>query len=322
MANDEARFASTDALIKEYREKKLRMEQEQAQLNEMLRKLKQRLADEKRHALAREVSSSSKANVKSDNSNTLLYTYNSRIGRITLDESGVVLVSEFVSGLIDLPDQLNNKKSASARSRLKYEVATHGCSMSWVPNTHELTIKNRTAKKEKDSKIMSKLEDLFNKEISTWSHEAQRWMTACNIFGYGCSDEATIMIMAGTIKALFVQLGIDIDEKRIAKAMPSRATLYNMEVRAAADCILGVCQEMKEDEVSCIGLQADHGHRQDQDHFVKLVCWAGRGAKNKPTLKFHCLDVVSILYYFISLQYIMHLTIYAKNTGFKWSYGC
>ena len=36
---------------------------------------------------------------------------------------------------------------------------------------------------------------------------------------------------------------------------------------------------------------ADHGHRKDQDHFVKLICWAGFDEDGNWTIKYHCLDV-------------------------------
>ena len=68
---------------------------------------------------------------------------------------------------------------------------------------------------------------------------------------------------------------IDISNDQIAKAFPSRATLASMEPKVAADCFLSVCQEMKDDKATHLGLTCDHGHRKDQDHFVKLISWAG-----------------------------------------------
>ena len=48
---------------------------------------------------------------------------------------------------------------------------------------------------------MANLNDVFSKKISTWKPEAQRWMTACNLFGYGASDDATIMHVQGTMRS-------------------------------------------------------------------------------------------------------------------------
>jgi len=38
-------------------------------------------------------------------------------------------------------------------------------------------------------------------------------------------------------------------------------------------------------------LVINHGHRKDQDHFIKLVCWAGFNEDRNETIKYHCLDV-------------------------------
>ena len=101
------------------------------------------------------------------------------------------------------------------------------------------------------------------------------------------------MIMAGTIKALFVMAEISIDDELIGKALMSRATLANMETRCAADCLIGWCQEMKDDEATDHAMMCDHGHRKLLDHFVKMVIWAGKGADDQWTLKFRIIDIVS-----------------------------
>ena len=73
---------------------------------------------------------------------------------------------------------------------------------------------------------MSRLNKLSDSEISTLSYNAKQMMLACSLFRYGCSDEALIMIMAGTTKALFSELGIDVSEEQIAKAFPSTAIFF------------------------------------------------------------------------------------------------
>jgi hypothetical protein len=115
--------------------------------------------------------------------------------------------------------------------------------------------------------------------------------------------------MAGTVKALFHELDLDVSDAQIAKAFPSRATLAGMEPKVAADCLLSVCQEIKDDfgkdmgtrltQID-LGLTCDHGHRKDQDHFVKLISWAGFDENGNWTIKFYCVDVVcSVLYLFL-----------------------
>ena len=215
------------------------------------------------------------------------------VGKAVFDSTGAITISEIQAGLLALPTEIDNEKSQLTRARTKYEPIVTGQSMSWIPNTHELKIKNRLGQTEEERGIMSRLEKLFDGQISTWSYKAKRVMVACSLFGYGCSDEALIMIMAGTTKALFYELGINITDQQIAKAFPSRATISDMETEVAVDCVLRTCQEMKEDGVQKIGLMTDHGHRKGQDHFVKIISWAGKNENDDWTIKFHCVDVDS-----------------------------
>ena len=137
--------------------------------------------------------STDKTNVNIDNSESLFYIHNARAGKIDLDaNAGVVHHDELEAGLLGLPTSEKTRQT-------NYNAVMHGGSMSWVPTTHELKIKNRIGKTEKDRDIMQKLEKLFGGDISSWSYEAQRIMTACSLFGYGCSDEATVMIMSGSL---------------------------------------------------------------------------------------------------------------------------
>ena len=117
-------------------------------------------------------------------------------------------------------------------------------------------------------------------------------MVVCNQFGYGCSDEATIMIVAGTIKAVLQEIGIaDITAQNIARGIPSRASIVKAESDLAADCMVKVCAEMIKDRAEHICIITDHGHRKGQDHFVKLIVWFGKDLSGKPTLKHHCVDI-------------------------------
>ena len=157
---------------------------------------------------------------------------------------------------------------------------------------HELKLKNRSERTQNAVDTVKDLHKLFNGEKTRFSKESLRIMAACNLFGYGCSDEGTIMIMAGTIKALLNEMGIkDISAEAIAKGLPSRATLVQAEKELAADCLVKVCYEIIKDGAKNICIITDHGHRKGQDHFVKLICWAGKDDNGEWTIKYHCLDV-------------------------------
>lgn len=282
-----ARLEETVSMMEQYKQKR-------DELNTLRSKLKERLSDDRMADLDKR-SGNANANNNDDNGtkDTMYYIRNAQLGKLELDNSDVILKQELDDGMLKLPPEIDNPNAARTRERTNYDPVQTGASMNWVPRTHELKIKNRQGQIESDQDIVKKIKKLFERKISGWSHEAKRIMTVCNMFGYGCSDEGTIMIMAGTIKALFVMAGIEIDDELIGKALMSRATLANMEAECAADCVIGWCQEMKDDEATDHAMMCDHGHREFLDHFVKLVIWAGKGADDQWTLKFRIIDIVS-----------------------------
>lgn len=238
--------------------------------------------------------------------NTLHYIQKGRCGKLDINSAGVILKKDLEDGLLDLPPNIDNLESEKTRSRTNYDVVYGGASGGFVPNTHSISVKNRDKEKLSDRNIVTSIQNLFHGEISTWSPEAKRIMVACSLFGYGCSDEGKLMIMAGMVKALFLQAGIKIDDAQIAKCLPSRATLVEMEAHCAADCLLARCQEMKDDGLEFFGCTSDHGHRggrkKDDDHLVKILSWAGLDEDGMWTVKFHLVDVVSISYFGIAIH--------------------
>ena len=79
------------------------------------------------------------------------------------------------------------------------------------------------------------------------------------------------MIMGATLKALFREVGLHhISNLDIAQAIPSRATLAATEIQGAADSLIGVCQDIKDDQAASgkirLGVVADHGHRAGGRH--------------------------------------------------------
>ena len=62
----------------------------------------------------------------------------------------------------------------------------------------------------------------------------------------------------------------------------------------AADCVLKACYEIVKDsedfEEIWLGIMINHGHRNNQDHLVKIISWAAK-VKGRWTVKFYCLDV-------------------------------
>ena len=95
-----------------------------------------------------------------------------------------------------------------------------------------------------------------------------------------------IAISAGTLRAFLDEMGIkDITGEDIAKALPSRATSDKYETELAGDCVLQVCFEIVQDskgfDIIKIGLMTNHGHRNKQDNYVKIIVWAGLHSEKK-----------------------------------------
>ena len=58
-----------------------------------------------------------------------------------------------------------------------------------------------------------------------------------------------------------------------------------------ADCLVKVLQEIKDDKAKLVGIITDHGHRGGQDHFMVVVCWAGKNKKGHRTYRHFCLSI-------------------------------
>ena len=235
-----------------------------------------------------------------DNLTTMHYYLGEKIGRLefNMDTDGIV-AEDLLRGLVDVPIKIPKEKTKDGkpikRRKVNFKHERYGENRyCWVPSSHVLTVKNRTAISKRNSELVKTIEDLFNTEISQWGSKAQRIFTALNTFGYGCSDDGSIAIMAGTLAALFEILNIDISGERILKSIPGKTTIARMEVRLAVECLIGVFWEMKEAGVTDLGLTTDHGHRKGQDHLVKLLSYpVKRDDDGRLTINFLCLNIDS-----------------------------
>ena len=77
---------------------------------------------------------------------------------------------------------------------------------------------------------MEILKNIFIRKRCVLSDKAIRAIACCNLFGYGASYEATIMIMAGTVQGLLMEMGeTSISPEMIGKGLPSREKLKESE---------------------------------------------------------------------------------------------
>ena len=232
----------------------------------------------------------------------LNYFYRGRVGLLELREStGFGFTeSDLVNGI--LPDIDPNAKESGGgndthnivwkepHNLVQEPAGKRNC---WVPTYHTLIRKGDLTQLHENNERIKGLIKLFSGQRCSWNTEARQIFTSFSSFGYGCSDEATIFIMAGTLLAVFGQVGIDISGDQIGKTLPSRATLANWEAATAVDCLFGECGEMKDAGVTHLGITTDHGHRKGQDHLVKLLSYPSKKDNGSLTISHLCLNVDS-----------------------------
>ena len=105
------------------------------------------------------------------------------------------------------------------------------------------------------------------------------------------SDEATELLIAGTVKALAEEVGMLLPSLNLSHGCPSRRTLARGEKRLAVDVLLSVVQEIIDDGAEYMSLMVDHGKRSGIEHFVKILSWAALDKDGNRIIKYFCLDV-------------------------------
>jgi hypothetical protein len=172
--------------------------------------------------------------------------------------------ADFVRGLLPRRENSTDEdKEDAPTTTIKTQFI--GTQQYFTPSSHLLAIKNREQEKDGSKEILASITKLFDMKKCTWNDRAKGIVTNMNLFGYGCSDEATIFIMGGTLKALFHYVGIDISTTQIANSLPACSTLGSWEIDTAANCLFGLCWGMKESGLSQLALNTDHSHRKGRD---------------------------------------------------------
>jgi DNA-binding transcriptional MerR regulator len=213
---------------------------------------------------------------------------NGRIGEVLTIEEGIIFINELYDSLIDLPEGKDTEDEARKRDKTNIDIAENGGGQYFIPRRCELVNKTYLTMLKKSQEIEKKLNRMYSGKQTKFDDEAQAIMTAFNITGYGCSDEATSFIQTGAWLGMLHELGVDVPAANVGKQSVSSRTLARWELNLATDCLATVIQEMKEDGATNVGIITDHGHRHKQDHFVIVICWAGKDKDGKRTLKFFC----------------------------------
>ena len=174
----------------------------------------------------------------------LLYILEGRAGKVTLGPNGVLFHHDLKGGLEPLPD--GELDDDATRANKNYDLANRGKGQTWMPRGAVLKAKNKLGAEEH----MANFRKLFSKKYCDFTPEERSYLAACGLRGYGCSDEAMIGLILGTLKVVVKRMGVtDITNLDLSQAVPSRATLATDECVFAADCVVSIRQELIDDEV-------------------------------------------------------------------------
>ena len=107
--------------------------------------------------------SNAKVNINTipeNNDDALYYIIKSRVGKAHFDSTRAITKDEVEAGLLDLLAAIDNQDSQLTREKTNYKPVVTGKSMSWVPRTHELKVKNRSGQTEEEYATISRLNKL------------------------------------------------------------------------------------------------------------------------------------------------------------------
>jgi len=199
----------------------------------------------------------------------------------------IIFVDDLLDGLEPIPDDKNDAKSAKIRANRSTKAATFGVSHAWIPAGTTLLPTEAVTKMKKDQAVIKKLREALSHGKCALSPEAQSVMAAYNLHNYGGSDEGTLMVQAGTLAGLFTHLGLEYDPEGLAKGLlSSERSNARYECKLAAECMMKVMQEIKDDGAKVVAAMGDHGHRGGQDHYVVVLVWSGKDDNGNKTVKF------------------------------------
>ena len=107
-------------------------------------------------------------------------------------------------------DRLNIPTEDRGKNDRGYETLKSGRQVCLIPKGTTIAEKRRLAELEEWAAVVDKLYKLFDGKWCKLSPEALRILASFNLYNYGGSDEATEMIIAGTLKAFFNEIGFNI----------------------------------------------------------------------------------------------------------------
>jgi hypothetical protein len=149
---------------------------------------------------------------------TLSYILNGRVGKFTKDLS-VLTLKDLEDGLLPL-DENENDIAARTCKKTELKQQKYGATTIWVPAAATVIGKNKLSTMQQQIKIVKKLQGLFSSEQCSFSQQALRIMTMFGLHNMGGSDEGMEMLIAGVLKALFHDIGFELDSKSLGAGVP------------------------------------------------------------------------------------------------------
>jgi hypothetical protein len=123
---------------------------------------------------------------------------------------------------------------------------------------------------------MTKFLKLFKGKYCRIKDKAFKTFVLGSISGYGCSDEAVILMLCCTLKLVLITMGIDhkISDEQIANAGPCHNKITNGEYMIAAGCVQESRHDMEINGVTTVSVSSDHGDKKGGHHLVKAFSYA------------------------------------------------
>ena len=162
----------------------------------------------------------------------------------------------------------NEEKENKRKYERRYRMENYGTSHYWVPNGVIATTSQYYSKLCESHKAMTKFLKLFKGKYCRIKDKAFKTFVLGSISGYGCSDEAAILMLCCTLKLVLITMGIDhkISDEQIANAGPCRNKITNGEYMIAAGCVQESRHDMEINGVTTVSVSSDH-----DDLLIKLL---------------------------------------------------
>ena len=99
------------------------------------------------------------------------------------------------------------------------------------------------------------------------------------------------MGVVAAVRIIANEMGFKLSNKKLGCGCPSQEMIRVGYIKFAAECFLGECQCMRNNNVDMAGLLQDAGHKNNLHHHVKLLTYAITDEKGNRRIRRFCIDV-------------------------------